>query len=194
SGRVTQRSASGRRQLAVGLSIAVALASALLIPSTARGQAGWYLTPSVTVAEVYDDNIFFTPSNQPPGSPPKQADFIFRGTPALVAGYRSQPFSLLGGYAVSGEVYARNPDLHTIPAAQNATLDTSYLPYPLLLLSFSGGYLQSETAQQLNSPTAETQTGSPATALQGQRSRSSDYHLGPAGRYQIDQLTSIIDG
>jgi hypothetical protein len=194
---VTQRSDSGRQQHVVGSSIAAALASTLLVPLTAWGQAAWYITPSVSLSEVYDDNLFATPSNQPTGtqtSQSKQGDFIFRGTPSVIAGYKSEPFTLLGGYAVTGEVYAHNSDLNTIPAEQNATLETRYRPDPLLLLSFLGGYLQSEQAQQLNSPAVEAQTGVPATALEGQRARSSLYHLGPEARYQIDQLTSVSDG
>lgn len=196
-GRVTKRSDPRKEQLFVGSSIAAALAAGLLVPLPAWGQAGWYVTPSVSLSEAYDDNIFFAPSNQPAGtqtSQSKQGDFIFRGTPGLNAGYKSGPFTLLGGYAVSGEVYAHNSDLNTIPAEQNATLETRYRPDPLLLLSFLGGYLQSEEAQQLNSPAVEAQTGVPATALQGQRARSSLYYLGPTATYQIDQLTSVSDG
>ena len=183
-----------KRQLLVGSSIAAALAAGLLVPSPAWAQAGWYVTPSVSLSEVYDDNLFSTPSNPPAGTQSKQGDFIFRGTPGVIAGYESKPFTLLGNYAIRGEVYAEDSDLDTIPAMQLATLETRYLPNPLLTLSFLGGYLESEQASQLNSPTVETVTGTPATALQGQRARSSLYNLNPGVSYQIDQLTTVRDG
>ena len=87
------------------------------IPAVARGQAGIYVTPSVSISEVYDDNIFNTSSNDDAESPlppvpglqatrrDREDDFITRGGAGLNGGYRSQPFTLLVGYLV----YLRRP-------------------------------------------------------------------------------------
>jgi hypothetical protein len=198
--RVTPRRDPANERRLAGWSIAIAFGGTLLLPLPAWAQAGFYVTPSLALGEVYDDNIFATPSNQPPpqpGSPPpqgRQSDFIFRVTPAVLVGYQSKPFTLLGGYSITGEEYAKESNLSTIPAAQNATLETTYVAYPLLALSLSSGYLQSEQAQQLNAPESQTVTGIQPTALQGQRARTSAYHVGPSASYKIDQLTTAVTG
>ena len=47
------------------------------------------VTPSLSISEAYDDNVFFTSSN-------RQDDFISRFMPGLKAGYQSEPFTLTG--------------------------------------------------------------------------------------------------
>jgi hypothetical protein len=191
-------------RLRVGFWLPIVVAGSALAPSPAWSQAGFYLTPSVSVSESYDDNVFSTPSNEPtpmpqptPGPQPtttrqrKRDDFIFRGRPGVRAGYQSQPFTLMGGYEISGEEYAKETELNALPAVQNATFETRYLPDPVLTLSVLGGYLQSQQARLLNSPVVEAQSGIPATALEGRRGRSVLYHGGPAIGYDVDPLTKL---
>jgi hypothetical protein len=147
--------------------------------------AGLYVTPSLTLSEYYDDNI--TAATQ--GSPAKEGDFVFRGEPGIVAGYRSAPFSLLGSYSIAADVYAEHPDFTVVPSRQIASLVAEYLPNPRLSLTANGGYQESEYANTLNSAEVSQQTGLPATGLSNGRARSELYYGGTSAKYALTPLT-----
>jgi hypothetical protein len=147
--------------------------------------AGLYVTPSLTLSEYYDDNI--TAAVQ--GDPTKESDFVFRSQPGIIAGYRSAPFSLLGSYSISADVYAEHPDFNVFPATQQASLLANYLPTQRLSLMASGGYQESQYANQLNSAQVSQQTGLPATGLSNGRARSELYYAGATSSYALTPLT-----
>src|SRR3989454_11877340 len=82
----------------------VVFVAGVLLPSAAPAQTGYYLTPSLSVAEVYDDNLFYTPS-------PRTHDFFTRTSPGLKAGYQSAPLKVEGSYTFDSEVYSRHTEL-----------------------------------------------------------------------------------
>lgn len=107
--------------------------------TSAWAQAGWYLTPSLSLTEEYDDNV----SGQASG---RKSDFVTRVTGSLSLGYHSAPFTLLGAYSVGAEVFADNSDLNGIANRQQGTFSLSYLPTPLLTLRTEAFYRRSETS------------------------------------------------
>lgn len=122
--------------------------------SPAWAQAGWYVTPSLSLTEEYDDNVFGQSSG-------RKSDFITRVTVGLSAGYRSVPFTLLGAYSVGAEVYADNSDLNGLANRQEGRLDLSYLPTPVLTLRLNGSYARNETSTVTLQPTGVVAAGGP---------------------------------
>jgi len=187
----------------------------------ALAQARLSLTPSVSVSEAYDDNIFSERDNEPsttqapaaPGEPQPAPtpvvnrrhgpvdDFITRGTVGLKGGYESKPLSVVGGYSISGDAYADNSDLNTLPSEQAAIFNSTYATEQRLQLSFAGRYASTQEPRELNSPlpSAESPTGPSAptlapTSLESRRAHAEYYDLGPAATYRLTPLTSANAG
>jgi len=165
--------------IAVGLSIGL-----LERPGCALAQAGYYVTPAFSLSESYDDNVFLTSSN-------RQDDFISRFTPALKAGYRSAPFTLLGGYSFRSAVYAEHPLLNTAVESQLGSLELAYRPTEILTLGLDGAYSRTSIPSELNQP-------SPAlpfipvqatTGILTARVTTDFYSLTPSIAYSFDVLT-----
>jgi hypothetical protein len=90
------------------------------VPELAGAQAGWYVYPSLSLGESYDDNVTSTSAN-------KQGDFITNTTVGLAAGYSSAPFSLLANYAFTAQLYAEHSELNNV-GYQNGGLSLQYRP------------------------------------------------------------------
>src|SRR5437867_3723346 len=124
---------------------------------------GFYITPSLSVGEIYDDNLFFS-------STQRAKDFFTRVSPVLQAGYQSTPLTLLGGYTFDSEFYSKHSELTTAQMRQRGLIELKATPDQALTLSVSGAYYQTKTPQELNLTTglatgrvlAERCTGSPA--------------------------------
>ena len=155
------------RSCTAAIAVLLALAGS---PTVAWAQAGWYVTPTLTLTQEYDDNVFGSSSN-------KKSDFISRATPGVTAGYQSTPFTILGSYAFDAEYFADLSDLTDVGHRQRGELEIRYRPDPRLTLSFSGAYTLSKTTSEfLVSPTT-----APAAASQAPASQT------PAGQPQATQ-------
>lgn len=174
------------------------LVGAVLTPSLARAQAGAYATPSLTTAEVYDDNVFSAPSNPPPASAGgvsafnREDDFITRFSPGLRAGYKSEPFTLLADYGIDADVYSRHSKLTSFPARQQAALSLRYLPAQRLTLELRGVYRDTDTARDLNlfqllDPHGGTALFT-ATNLDTGRVSAREYSASPAVEYRLSRV------
>jgi len=149
-------------------------APAQLIPTTAApAPTGYYLTPSLSVAEVYDDNVFFTPS-------PRTKDFYTRISPGLKASYQSAPLTVEGSYTFDSEIYSRHSELTHALARQGGLIQLKATPDQTLTLSVSGAYYQTTTPQELNL----------TTGLATRRVRAERYTTNPAFTYRFDPLTT----
>jgi len=146
--------------------------------------AGFYVTPSFSVSETYDDNIFFSSSQQ-------QDDFISRFTPGVKAGYQSEPFTLLGSYSFRSAIYADHPSLDAALESQLGSLELRYRPTEVLTLGFDGAYSRTEIASELNQPNpALPFIPVQATAgVQVTRVRTTFYSLMPSIAYRFNPLT-----
>jgi len=106
---------------------------------------GLYAIPSFSVAEEFRSNVFGTARSP-------TSDFVTTFTPGLSLGYRSEPFTLLGSYALTSEVYADNPDLDSAVARQVASLGLRYSPDRRLSLRLDGTYTDTNNAGQFLLP------------------------------------------
>src|SRR3989475_5692865 len=156
-----------------GVLLPTAALAQLLPPTVVPAQAGNYLTPSLSVAEVYDDNVFFTPS-------PRTKDFYTRISPGLNAGYQSAPMTVWGSYAFDSEIYSQHSELTSPLVRQRSLLELKATPDQVLTLSVSGAYYQTKTPQELNL----------TTGLATSRVRSERYTTNPAFTYRYDPLTT----
>jgi hypothetical protein len=201
----------------VGLVVGAALLS---FPALAWGQPGYYLIPSATFAEIYDDNVFSAPDDaervEPQDVPvrqrTKESDFITRIGASLQGGYQSEPFSLLATYGADAEFFADNSDLDSFPARQRALLDMTHLPTPLLTLSLTGGYNQTQSPRDLNRAPLlepleepappdeeffiddEIDVTEPITDLEERRGRAERYFARPNLSYRLNPLTTLTTG
>jgi predicted porin len=77
------------------------------------------LTPSVSISEEYNDNIFSNNAN-------RQWDFITGVTPALTLVVNQPTVQLSAGYSLSADIYARNYDLSKGLNRQNLVASGSW--------------------------------------------------------------------
>lgn len=154
------------------LTLISVLLGAALLPAAAWGQAGFYLTPSLSVAEVYDDNVFFDAS--------REGDFISRFTPSIEAGYRSAPLTLLGYYSFDAEVFARLTDQTDAQARQRASAELRYLPSRLLTLALITSYVETQTPEDVNE----------VTGVEFGRQRATSLTVNPSVTYRFSRLVT----
>jgi predicted porin len=142
------------------------------IPTAVWAQEGFYVIPSLAVAEVFDDNLFYTAEN-------REQDLITRFTPDIQFGYRSTPFTLTGRYTFDAEVYASHSELTTAQARQLASIDTRYLPKPSWTLALTTAYAETQRPQELNL----------VSGLAAGRQRASQFSFSPSTAYRFNPLT-----
>ena len=159
------------------IALVVSLLGGLMLPPMVGAQAGFYVTPSFSFSEVYDDNLLSTPSH---AQGERQEDFISRFSPGIQAGYRSTPLTLLGSYSFDAEVFAEHTEHTAAQARQRASLDWTYLPSRLLTLSLTGSYLRTQTPRDINV----------TTGVDLGRALAQTYTAQPSIVYRLDPLTT----
>lgn len=153
--------------------IAILVAGVSGFPLAVAAQSVGYFSPSFAIGRVYDDNVFAS-AIQP------QADYLWRFSPALQAGYRSDTLSLDGFYTFDVERYSVHRQLDSNQARKNAAVNLKYLASPRLDLSMDGVYAKTNTPNEL----------SVAAGLQLGRAAAAVYSLQPAATYRFTPLTS----
>jgi hypothetical protein len=123
-------------------SLTAALTFGVLASREAAAQ-GISVTPSVTTTEVYDSNLFFSPTN-------READSITRITPAFDIAYRSTRATLLARSALDIERFAEHPELTRAAAGERAATDLSVKATARLTLSAGADFLRTQTPGELN--------------------------------------------
>ena len=132
---------------------------------------GFYVTPSLSVGELYDDNLFFSPTD-------RKQDFFTRTSPGIQAGYQSTPLTLLGGYTFDSEVYSKHPELTTTQMRQQTLVELKAMPTRPLTLSARGTFAKSRVPWEFN-----TFTGTAISRIQSDR-----LAFDPSIAYQFDPL------
>jgi hypothetical protein len=141
--------------------------------AAAKPSEGFYITPSLSVGELYDDNLFFSSTN-------RQQDFFTRVSPGIQAGYQSTPLTFLGGYTSDSEFYSRHTELTTFQMRQRALFELKAMPTESLRLSTRGTYSKTNAPWELN-----TFTGVALTRVRADR-----LALDPSISYRFDPLTT----
>ncbi len=148
-----------------------------LIPPVEKAAAkppdGFYITPSLSVGELYDDNLFFSSTN-------RQQDFFTRVSPGIQTGYQSAPLTLLGGYTSDSEFYSRHTELNTLQMRQRALFELKAMPTEALRLSTTGTYSKTKAPWELNTFTGVSLT----------RIRADQLALDPSIAYRFDPITT----
>ncbi len=158
--------------------VLLVLAAPLVVvtPSVALGQAGWYLTPSLSVAESFDDNIFQSRSN-------REHDFITSITPGLRLAYQSEPLNLSLGYSTTYAKFVEHPELDNLGNTQHGAFDVNYIPSPAApwTLSLNASYVSTENRNELD----------PAVEEEGRRVTTVASVQG-SGTYKFTAATSVV--
>ena len=112
----------------------------LLAPPAQRGPVT--LTPSISVSEEYNDNLFFDNRN-------RQWDLITGLSPALTLFVTRSSYQLSGGYSFTAEMYDRNTRLNNALEHQNFVASGLYRAMPGLTLTASDAYTLDRSTNRL---------------------------------------------
>jgi hypothetical protein len=88
------------------------------------------LTPSITISEEFNDNVFLTSVN-------KHSDFITQFTPGVTLAIHQPGFQLTAGYNFTAEIYARDESLDNAANRQRFVTSLSYQPNPVVTLNLT---------------------------------------------------------
>lgn len=146
------------------------VAAAAVLPASSAAQAVVDLRPSVSIAELYDSNVFATPAAP-------RSDAITRVSPVVDAGYRTASLDLRGHYTLDAERYSRTAALTNAVARQRAGLELRHDTTQRLTWSATAGFARTSTPTEL-----VDQIGvllPPARATQVSAQSTVTRHLGP---------------
>ena len=130
------------RCCAVGSVARLVLALNVLIAPICFAQGTATFRPSITVTQVHDSNLFFTPGSG-------ESDFITRLTPAVDAQYRSPIWTLSGRYALDAERFIEHLDLNRGLARQQALAAIDYRRSARTRMAISGAFSTTRTPAEL---------------------------------------------
>ena len=170
------------RTLAVALGL---VAPGMLAPASAGAQERWTLTPSLDLAERFDDNIFLTADN-------RQTDFVTEITPGFALKLEEPVLSLSAGYSITGQLYAENSTLDNFGDTQSAFLSASYRPTPRWTLGLNAYYARTTEAEAFLRPATVPQ-GVTVTTLPSVETGPDTINQGTlnaSAAYQFDRSTS----
>lgn len=105
--------------------------------------ADGYFVPSITLAGVYDDNIFVTAGI-------RDEDYIARATPGLEGGYISPKAIMRASYARDLETYGEHSELNSNSMREFADVSIDYQANAAVLLAFDFAYTLSQVPSELN--------------------------------------------
>src|SRR5438046_1919119 len=99
--------------------------AAMVLSSGAWADDRVYLQPSVSIGQVYDDNVFLMPASH-------DYDFLTRVSSSVETGYRSPLMHLVGRYMFEAERYRYHAPLDAALARQQAGATLQYALTPAL--------------------------------------------------------------
>ena len=152
------------------------VAAGAVLPATSAAQAVVDLQPSVSIAELYDSNVFATAA--------ARADAITRVSPAIDAGYLTPSWDLRGHYTLDAERYARTATLTKAVARQRADLDLRHDVTPRLTWNAGAGVMRTSTPSELMNQTGVLLPPARATHLSARSTVSR--HLDPRTDATVD--------
>jgi hypothetical protein len=109
----------------------------------AMAQERFRLVTSLSAAEVYDDNLFFSPAAP-------ESDRIWRLSPRVGFDRRGPRLTLQAAYGLDAESYRRHRSLDTPLAAQQASFEMRWSLSPRLAASTTAAYVESQSPGMLN--------------------------------------------
>jgi hypothetical protein len=182
----------GRASAVLGLGLAL-WAGQLGTPAPAAAQGRWVVTPSLTLAEQYDDDIGITAGQ-------KTDDFITQITPGLALAYEGEWLILGASFSVTGELYADHSELNNFGENRQGSFGLGYRPDERLTLRLGGRYARTNDPSTFvipaAAPVAPPAPGEPAPVptIGIRRRETSQYTLEAAGEYRLDPRWSVTAG
>jgi predicted porin len=150
------------------------LRESILPPGTrTRPRGPVVLTPSLTVTEEFNDNVFLDNRR-------KRSDFITGFTPGLSLTMESATYRLTAAGSFTAEVYAKETDLNDAASRQSATLDGLLRLSPRLTLTLVNVY-----SFDNNTNIASVE------GISTGRTETSSNTLAPGIAYELDRLTTL---
>jgi predicted porin len=125
---VCSRNATRRSLAALGVALPLAIAA----------EAGFYSEPWIAVSAVYDDNIYYDPTDE-------VSDFIARVSPGLTLEYESERAEAAADVSFDAEKYSDNSELDSLTARKFANLAASYRATQRLTLDATAAYIETNT-------------------------------------------------
>jgi hypothetical protein len=160
---------AGRRRVSA---VAGLILSALgLAPRPVAAQADFLVTPSVSLAGIYDSNPFVSRSRH-------EEDFILRLSPGLQVSDRSGRLDFQAGYVQDAEAYARHPELDSSRARQHVATGLRYESTPRSTVAADASYTETLRPGELT----------PETGLEFQRQRAARLLIAPSLNYRFDPV------
>ncbi len=132
-------------------------------------------TPSLTIGESYDDNVFLSSTN-------RQSDFVTALTPGLRLEIKDYPWYVSLAGSARGELYATQSELNNFGDNASGNMSVEFRPTPLLTVS-----LTDTLARSLNPSDVNPAAGLPISG----RSVSTNNTVTPAMTYQINPVTLL---
>ncbi|MGE5624359.1 MAG: hypothetical protein ACM3ZT_02300 [Bacillota bacterium] len=153
---------------------AFSIAVCAVVPATrAFGDTSFYVIPAFSIGRAHDDNLFSTPTDP-------QADYLWRFSPALEAGFESETLTLASFYTVDAERYAHYTGLDSNEARRNAALNLRYQASSRLSLALEGDYTSTNSLSEL----------APGTVVEPGREHARVLTLTPSLKYAFSELTT----
>ena len=121
--------------------LALVLAAA---PRLGSGQ-NLQVTPTVSLSQMHDDNLFATPA--------AESDDISRLGAGLAVGQRSARLTVKARYALEAETFRRHPELNRAAARQDAALGVEWAASQRLDIALTADYVDTQTPSELNALT-----------------------------------------
>ena len=152
---------------------AVALATGGLTPAAAQTRKS--VVPSLSIAHVYDDNLFADVEGS--------AGQMLQIRPSLEGSYESPRLTLLSLYSFD-MLRSNHGDLNTFDARRHAFLDTKFRSTPATTVGLSARYDRSETTGEL-----EFDTG-----ILGPRQTAERWQVAPNVAHRLGPRTVLTGG
>ncbi len=131
------------------------------------------LTPTFTISEEYNDNIFLTNSN-------KKSDFITGFTPGLEVTFARGDYEVTALYRFTSELYADHSELDQVLRRQDFFLNGAWRVTPRLTLSLADSFVSSTDTNVVTEEGVSTG-----------RTRALSNTITPALSYQLTSLTAM---
>ena len=154
----------------------------LLGPYSSSVGPGWTFTPSLTLQEAFNDNVFQTETD-------RRWDLISYVSPGLAAYGDTRNIQLRLNYAPTLEYYARSPSLNQIAQDLNAIADVTLWPDHLYLDLRAVAGVGSTSGSTPGLGYAGSTPGQPATGVVGlTKQNSTQYTSFAASPYYLQQF------
>lgn len=160
------------------------------LPASRAAAANLDITPSISLDQMYDSNVFNTNGNE-------KGDFILRATPALVFSWRTPETTLNLRTSLTSDTYYKYTELGSTPSSVRLALDTTppLKVSPRFSIAPSGHYVQSRNSYIRTQlvPTANP-LAPPSIASESAMQKSRDYGAALRAIYLLTEKTEFSVG